>query len=222
MSDARNAPACLRIFLAGVGGQGVVTAAGWLALAADSVGLRVVVGQAHNMSQRGGCVSAAVVIEAGPVAAIGPREADVLVALEPMEAARAAHLLRPQGLALVDPHPIPPFTLAQAGLEYPAPHLLLADLEQATDRCFRIPAHRMAAEGGDPRDANLLHLGALQGLGALPWKAGDLRRAVLQNAPTTWEERVVLALQRGQALGRELSIGTCEEHLVEPSKGELP
>ena len=81
---------CLRVLCCGVGGQGVLSAARWLGDAAMLDDHEVRVGQLHGMSQRGGSVQATVLIGPGHSSVIGPGEADVLVALEPLELGRTA------------------------------------------------------------------------------------------------------------------------------------
>jgi Pyruvate/2-oxoacid:ferredoxin oxidoreductase gamma subunit len=94
--------------------------AGILGDAALALGAHVVVGQAHGMAQRGGSVRAPVVIGPASTAFFSAGEADVLLALDPLEAARAAPWLVPGGLAVVSTVGVPvrgaPSTDALLGL----------------------------------------------------------------------------------------------------------
>ena len=77
------------VVLAGVGGQGVLTAAAILAEAGRRTGLTVKQGEIHGMSQRGGAVSANLRMSDGPVASdlIPKGTATMILSLEPVEGA---------------------------------------------------------------------------------------------------------------------------------------
>ena len=90
------------ILLAGVGGQGTVLAAKVLAQAAQSKGWQVRTAETIGMAQRGGNVTSHVRMGSGgeevfsPL--ITPGTADIVIALEPGEAARALPFLAPGGV----------------------------------------------------------------------------------------------------------------------------
>ena len=103
-----------RILFAGVGGQGVLSAGRWVGEAAHACGLPMVVGQIHGLSQRGGSVHAAVAIGGARDPEIPDGMADALVALEPMEGARALSKLSKRTVALVNTRPVLPGSLQSA------------------------------------------------------------------------------------------------------------
>jgi len=201
-----------RVLLAGVGGQGVVSAASWLAEAADAMGFEVVVAQAHNMSRRGGSVSAGIVINGGPVAEIAQSTADILVGFEPMEAARAAGFLKPGGTVVVDTFPIIPTALAAQNREYPDPSLLLAHLKKKAGLFLSVPAAKIARTSGRERNANIVLLGVLQGLGILPWPENALRAAVYSSAAPGTRSRFGVGLDLGLELGASAVNGRPTSH----------
>jgi indolepyruvate ferredoxin oxidoreductase beta subunit len=83
------------LVFAGVGGQGVITAAGLLARAALLAGLDVRMYGSYGMAQRGGSVSAHLRLGTKVLnARIEPGQADILVGLELMETVRLSPLLR--------------------------------------------------------------------------------------------------------------------------------
>jgi Pyruvate/2-oxoacid:ferredoxin oxidoreductase gamma subunit len=93
------------IFIAGLGGQGIVTLASLITdLAADS-GCRVSLFNAKGMAQRGGRVTAEIRYTAGEEECFGPRigtgQADILIGMELGETASSQAMLRPQGLLLL-------------------------------------------------------------------------------------------------------------------------
>ena len=87
------------VVLAGVGGQGVLSAAAVLAEAARREGLHLKQGEVHGMAQRGGAVRATVRMSDEPINSdlVAAGTADVIVALEPLEALRSLEALAPGG-----------------------------------------------------------------------------------------------------------------------------
>jgi indolepyruvate ferredoxin oxidoreductase beta subunit len=147
------------VFLAGVGGQGIVLASRVLAELAFSAGLDVKQNEVHGLSQRGGSVTGHVRWGErvySPVVMEG--EAHYLLALEELEALRWAHFVRPRGLIVVDSHRIPPASVTAGGQEYPAD--IPGRLAGYAGVC-RLPATRLASELGSARAANVALLGAM-------------------------------------------------------------
>ena len=90
------------ILLTGVGGQGILFAAGIIASAAESAGFNVTTNEIHGMAQRGGSVTAQVRYGEGSFAPLAVSGGiDVIAAMEHIEAVRYAHWLKPGGLAVV-------------------------------------------------------------------------------------------------------------------------
>ncbi len=97
------------IVIAGVGGQGVLSASRLVAQAAIDAGQRVVVGDTFGASQREGSVMSTVRIGdrvRGGLVALG--SADFLIAFEPYEALRRLHFLRDGAAAIVNSAPVIP------------------------------------------------------------------------------------------------------------------
>lgn len=119
------------IVLCGVGGQGILLAAKIIGKVAEISGLDVMANETHGMAQRGGSVRAFVRFGASvtsPLVTEGT--ADALAALEPVEALRWAHFLKPGGLAVVNMHPIIPVTVSSGKATYPE------DLPERLSRVF--------------------------------------------------------------------------------------
>lgn len=86
------------VVLAGLGGQGVLTAADILALTAFRAGLDVKKAEVHGMSQRGGSVTSDVRFGTNvlsPMVSAG--QADYLVVIEETQIEPARHYLAPDG-----------------------------------------------------------------------------------------------------------------------------
>ncbi len=159
------------IVLAGVGGQGVLTAAGILAEAARRVGFTVKQGEIHGMSQRGGAVTANLRMADGPVASdLIPRGgAAMILSLEPLEALRWLPYLSCSGVVVTSSNPVanipdyPPMSevlLALARL----PHAVVVD------------ADPLARAAGSGHANNVVMLGAAAGF--LPFRPSLLRSVV--------------------------------------------
>src|SRR5271157_3892209 len=108
MKNAANAmktenfarPPC-NIIVAGLGGQGVLTATDIIAAVALRAGFDVKKSEIKGMSQRGGSVTCDVRFGAQIFSPMVPAgEADFLLALEPTQLEPNRHLLRPGGLTI--------------------------------------------------------------------------------------------------------------------------
>ena len=83
------------IIIAGVGGTGILTLSQIIANAAIKEGKNVVIGEIHGMSQRGGSVVSDVRIGDTAFGAIIPTgKGDILLGIEPIEAARNVYRIR--------------------------------------------------------------------------------------------------------------------------------
>jgi len=90
--------AVTNVVIAGLGGQGVITASDVLARAALRAGFDVKKSETHGMSQRGGSVHSDVRFGERVLSPmVTPGEADYLVVLEPAEVEPQRYLLRPGG-----------------------------------------------------------------------------------------------------------------------------
>ena len=108
------------VFLAGVGGQGILLASEILGEAFLRGGYDVKKSEVHGMAQRGGAVTTH--LRFGPKVyspLIEPGTADVLIAFEKLEALRFIHFLKPGGTALVNRQEIPPAPVSSGQERYP-------------------------------------------------------------------------------------------------------
>lgn len=165
--NAQQTAGITNVVLAGLGGQGVITASDILADAALRSGLDVKKSEIHGMSQRGGSVTSDVRFGAKILSPMVPAgEADFLVVLAPSEVEVTRSLLRPGGI-LLGPDLIPDADLpnkrslnvALLGalstyLEIPAETLLEAvrealpeRLRQVNEKAFEL-GRKAAAERG--------------------------------------------------------------------------
>jgi indolepyruvate ferredoxin oxidoreductase beta subunit len=183
------------IVLAGVGGQGVLSLAGIIAHSAMKEGLEVKQSEVHGMSQRGGAVMAHLRIADGPIYSdiIGRGDADMILAMEPVESLRYLDYLAKGGTVITNTAPVVNIP------DYP-------DLEAFLERVRALPqtvlvdAERLAKAAGSPRAANMVLVGAASHL--LPVSLETIRRAVEELFSAKGAEVVRVNLE-ALRLGRE-------------------
>lgn len=114
----------LNVLLTGVGGQGTVLAAKVLAQAAQDKGWQVRTAETIGMAQRGGTVVSHVRMGDTGEEVLAPLvsrgTADLIVAFEPAEAARALPYLKPEGTLVTATTAVQPVTAALSKDPYQA------------------------------------------------------------------------------------------------------
>lgn len=165
------------ILVAGIGGQGVMTAAEILAETALSLGFDVKKTEVAGMAQRGGVVTSHV--RFGPKVyspSIIAGEADVLVAFEPAEALRWINHVRGQGVAMVNTFRQSPPVVSSGLFDYPEDPI--SDIRESDREVHAFNAGSIAIELGDRRLINTIMLGAISE--QLPFDTEVLEQSVLK------------------------------------------
>jgi indolepyruvate ferredoxin oxidoreductase beta subunit len=194
-----------RILFAGVGGQGVLSAGRWVGDTAHACGLPVVVGQIHGLSQRGGSVHSAVAIGGARDPEIPDGMADVLLALEPMEGARALTKVSKRTAAVVNTRAILPGSLQSMQRPYPPLDALLGPLREAAGSLVALDATSLAEQAGSPRSLNVVMLGMLAGLDLLPCDGRRLLEVILSHSLKGLAEVNRTAFEAGQSAMKEVN-----------------
>lgn len=163
-----------RILLTGVGGQGTLTATVLLARALMEQGHKVVAGEVHGMAQRGGVVESCVLYGGYASPRLGPGQADILLAFEPLEALRALPSLVPGGLVIASTEAIRPLNVALGKETYPGDEHVRTQVEDCAGRAAFLPALSLGRQAGNVKSANMVLLGALCAAGAIPLSLDDL------------------------------------------------
>ena len=147
----------MNILIVGVGGQGSLLASRILGSVFTKQGLAVKVSEVHGMAQRGGSVVTTVRAGREVYSPLVPEgEADLLIALEPLEALRQAHMLKPGGAAVVNTRKIPPMPVLNGTAEYPENIQGVFGAE----RSLFIDAATLAEVAGSIKSVNVVMLGA--------------------------------------------------------------
>jgi len=147
------------IFLAGVGGQGILLAGEILCLGLIESGYDVKKSEVHGMAQRGGSVTSHVRAGKKVYSPLIPHgEADVLLAFEALEALRWIGFLKKDGQLLVNKQIIKPTTVTSGRMSYP---------EDIYERLHRqhpgtrvVDGLKLARQTGDVRTVNSVMVGA--------------------------------------------------------------
>ncbi|HUV00007.1 MAG TPA: indolepyruvate oxidoreductase subunit beta [Bacteroidales bacterium] len=143
------------IILAGVGGQGILSIAAIIGLAAVENNLFLKQSEVHGMSQRGGDVQSHLRLSDKPVSSdlIPHGRARLIISVEPMESLRYLPWLSREGWLVTNSNPyinIP---------DYPPVGDILSEIRRLRNHII-IDADALAKEAGSSRSGNMVVLGA--------------------------------------------------------------
>jgi indolepyruvate ferredoxin oxidoreductase beta subunit len=143
------------IILAGVGGQGILSIAATIGLAAVANNLFLKQAEVHGMSQRGGDVQSHLRISDKPVFSdlIPYGKADLIISVEPMESLRYLPWLSKTGWLVTNSNPF----INIPG--YPQISEIIAEIKKVKNHII-IDADGIAKESGSARSGNMVILGA--------------------------------------------------------------
>ena len=143
------------IILAGVGGQGILSIAAVIGMAAVESGLCLKQAEVHGMSQRGGAVQSHLRISDMPIASdlIPMGNCDMILSVEPMEALRYLPFLAKEGWIITSSKPFRNID------DYPEEDALFGEIRKVKNHLI-VDAHTMAAELGSQKVSNMVMLGA--------------------------------------------------------------
>jgi indolepyruvate ferredoxin oxidoreductase beta subunit len=143
------------IILAGVGGQGILSIAAAIGLAAVKSNLHIKQSEVHGMSQRGGDVQSHLRISDKPIASdLIPRgKAGLILSVEPMESLRYLPYLEKGGWLVTNTTPFNNIP------DYPELDSILEQIK-AIPNHIAIDADAIAKAAGSTRALNIVMLGA--------------------------------------------------------------
>ncbi len=185
------------VLLAGVGGQGVITAANIIANAALIEGYNVITSELHGMAQRGGDVKCAVRIGNVYSPIIPPQTADAIISLEPMEALRNLNVVSKNGIVITDINPIyPPLTSIGIG-KYPSLDDIFERIEKHC-RLIKINADELAKKAGSILTKNIVMIGSFHALGIFPLKKENIIQSISENIKKDYVDMNIKAFEIGE------------------------
>jgi indolepyruvate ferredoxin oxidoreductase beta subunit len=186
------------IILSGVGGQGILSIAAAIGLAAVANDLYLKQSEVHGMSQRGGDVQSHLRLSDRPVASdlIPHGSAGLIISVEPMESLRYLPWLASGGWLVTSSEPyvnIP---------DYPDIELIIGEIKKVRNNII-VDAEGMAREAGSARSGNMVILGAASPFIDMP--AASLETAIRNLFSRKGEEIVETNLKAFRA-GREYTL----------------
>jgi len=169
------------VIVTGVGGQGNVVASQLIGAVLVDLGYKVTIGETYGASQRGGSVMSHVRMskthQYGPL--IPPRSADLVMALEPSEAARVlGQFGNPSTVSVVNTRPVHPVDVISGNQPYPDLDDLLEKIKSLSSLAYFIQATDSALELGSLILANIILIGAVAGAKLLPVTEENLAKAI--------------------------------------------
>ena len=143
------------IILAGVGGQGILSIASAIGLAAVENNLFLKQSEVHGMSQRGGDVQSHFRLSDKPISSdlIPYGKADLIISVEPMESLRYLPWLSKDGWLVTNSNPfinIP---------DYPDPEEIIREIKKVKNHII-LDADLIARKAGSIKSSNIVILGA--------------------------------------------------------------
>ncbi len=174
------------LIITGVGGQGNVTASRLVASMLVEKGFVVTVGETFGASQRGGSVMSHVRVSSRQTYSpqIPKGTADLVVSLEPSEALRvAASYGGPRTICLSNDRPVFPVRVIAGEVAYPRVDEIRSSLESLCAAVIMIPATVRAVALGKAVLQNVVMVGALAGLGVLPFTRDDFEGLIARDMP---------------------------------------
>ncbi len=177
------------VYMAGVGGQGLVLLSNVMGSACAVAGLRALTGEQHGLSQRSGSINVHMRIGEkiqSPLIPIG--SADALLALEALEALRYVEYLKSGGVVLMNSRVQHPVIETKEHVRdkvatYMTAAVVKERLSQLTEKIAVIDALALANQAGNPLTENVVMLGAIATLEDFPVPIDALKKAIAENVP---------------------------------------
>jgi len=187
------------IVLAGVGGQGILSIAATIGLAAVERSLFLKQSEVHGMSQRGGDVQSHLRLSDKEIASdlIPYGSADIIISVEPMESLRYLPWLSEDGWLVTNSNPFININ------DYPPIENVITEIRKVKNHII-IDADAVAKENGSLKSGNMVILGAASPFIEIPFMS--LENAIRSLFGKKGEEVVELNLQAFRA-GRKFSGG---------------
>ncbi len=190
----------LNVIITGVGGQGNVLASQILGNALVAKDFFVTIGETYGASQRGGPVMSHLRIskkaQCSPLIPQG--KADIILGLEPVEALRVmGNYGNPHIVIVVNSRPIYPLDVTMGSAKYPNAQIIWSLLTELSHKAYMLDATNMAVRLGAPVLANIIMVGTLVALEAVPVTQEDLVEFIRETLPANKLEMNMRALQMG-------------------------
>ena len=188
------------IIITGVGGQGNVMASRVLAGMLVNAGFIVTIGETFGMSQRGGSVMSHLRVSSTSVLSpqIPQGRADIIIALEPVEALRVlVKYGNPDVAVLSNSRVVYPMGVITGDFNYPSLDEIKSSFEKLTAHNWLIDATAAAVELGNPVLSNIVMIGALVGTALLPIERRAFEKEITRSMSADKREINLTAFDAG-------------------------
>ena len=184
------------LLITGVGGQGAILASDIIGKAAVAAGLSIQAAETHGMAQRGGSVVNHIRIGRNFGSMIPKKGADLMLALEPMEAIRYLDFLKDGGIIIINSQPLPPVTVTSGLAKYPDVSEIIDVLSKKyIVKAFN--ADKLAFEAGSKLAMNVAMVGAISDYLPIP------RENLLASIETLVPQKTVKINLKAFEMGRK-------------------
>lgn len=174
----------MNVIITGVGGQGNVLASRILAGILVNAGYYVTIGETFGMSQRGGSVMSHLRISQKSIMSpqIPQGRADIIIALEPVEALRALTKYgNPDVAVLANSRVAYPIGVITGELNYPSAEELQNALKRISAKSWLFDATAEAVKLGNPVLSNIIMIGALAAAQLLPINRDAFKKEIARS-----------------------------------------
>ncbi|MCL5123033.1 MAG: indolepyruvate oxidoreductase subunit beta [Deltaproteobacteria bacterium] len=189
----------LNIYVSGVGGFGIGSVIKILSEAAKISGMKAIGSETHGLAQRGGVVISTLRIggdvTGSPLIIKG--SADIVIALERLEALRSIPYLKRNGVIIYNTQEFQPLSVRLGSAQYPTANEIKSEIEKVTNRVIPVDASAKAKELGLSESANVILLGRLTREGAIPFDMEIMKRAIRETTPPRYLDINLKALDVG-------------------------
>ena len=190
----------LNVIITGVGGQGNVMASRVLAGMLVNAGFIVTIGETFGMSQRGGSVMSHLRVSSTSVLSpqIPQGKADIIIALEPVEALRVLTKYgNPDVAVLANSRMVYPMGVITGEFNYPSLDDIKSMFETLAVKSWLIDATSVAVELGNPVLSNIVMIGALVSTSLLPIDRRAFEKEITKSIPAAKREINLTAFDAG-------------------------
>jgi len=194
----------LNIFICGVGGQGLVLLTSVIGAACAKSGKKIITGEMYGLSQRSGTVSVHLRIGEDAFSPLIPYgEADIIIALEAIEALRYIEFLKKDGIILMNKRIMhPPIETSKIitakGSKYITVEDIVSKLKNWTTNIAVVDALKLAGESGNVNTENTVFLGCLSALEIFPAEERNIRESISEAVPKKTVEQNLKAFELGK------------------------
>lgn len=200
------------IMLAGVGGQGLMLLSTVIGTACAEKGLQIITGEQHGLSQRSGSIYVHLRIGSGVCSPLIPYgSANLLIAMEAMEALRYVEYLKDDGVVVTTTRIIhPPLETNEIAANREMNNLYITyeqieeQLRKVTTRIVSMDAMALAEKAGNYLVENTVLLGAASGLPEFPLEGITLEKVIADTVPKNTVEENLTAFKLGLAESEKL------------------